>query len=313
MQITSGAVRTLEDRFQKLFNDDYAIALQNLWWDKLATVKPSTGKKEIYQFLLTNSFLKELPEGQMIYDNLITQAFSGTNKDFGTGLKITKNQFDDDEFQFAADWAAQAGSAIALHPQQLVIDLIVKGTSQNSYDGVSFFSDSHPTNPGNVALGTFSNLIPSTALTYDNYVVGLKTMRSYKMPSGLNRNLVPKYLVGPPSKMKEMLEITGAAFVSTTAQGGPSSNVFNNQGVEPIIINELETDDPDTGAWYLVASNAGSSIGPFIYQLRTAFAMTSYSGATTAELQRTNELEWLIRGRDTALYGHPYQMIKFTP
>jgi phage major head subunit gpT-like protein len=321
MQITTGAVRTLEERFVKLYNTDYELALKNAWWDKLATLKTSEGSSNIYQFLLSSFDLAPLDDGTMIYSNMLTQAFSATNADRGGGLKIKKNQLKDDEFGFAADWMGQAGAAMALAPQYLLTPtvvngaattngLIIGGATQNGYDGVPFFSASHPVNPFNAAMGTYANIYAgaSYALSITSYAVGEAKLRSLVMPNGRNRNLKAKYLVAPPSLRKMALEVTGAKFVSSTAQGGPTENVFIGDGVEPLIINELEV-EPDS--WYLVA-DTGSGIGPFIYQLREAFEMNAYTGMTQAELNRVNEFEWQIRGRDVALYGHPYSMIKFT-
>jgi phage major head subunit gpT-like protein len=320
MQITPGAVRTLEDRFTKLYNTDYEAALANAWWDKLATLKTVEGSTNIYQFLLSSFDLAPLDDGQMVYSNMLTQSFSATNADRGGGLKLKRNQIEDDEFGFAAEWAGQAGAAMALAPQYLltptvvngaatVNGLIIGGTTQNGYDGVPFFSASHPVNPFNTAMGTYANLYAgsSYALTITSYAAAEAKLRGLVMPNGRNRNLKAKYLVVPSTLRKVALEITGAAFVSSTAQGGSTSNVFLSDGVEVIVANELDI-EPD--AWYLVA-DTGSGIGPFIYQLRKAFEMNSYTGMTLAELNRVNQFEWQIRGRDVALYGHPYSMMKF--
>lgn len=320
MQITTGAVRTLEDRFVKIYNNDYQLALKNAWWDQLATLKPSEGSKSVYQFLLSSFDLAPLDDGEMVYSNLLSQAFSATNQDRGGGLRIKRNQLEDDEFQFAADWMGQAGAAQALAPQYLLVPAVVNGTvtvpgliyggtTQNGYDGVPFFSASHPVNPFNVALGLYPNLYTGStyALSITSYAVGEAKMRGMVMPNGRNRNLKPKWLVVPPTLRKTALEITGARFVTAPGAGGPTENVFISDGVGVIVVNELDI-EPDV--WYLVA-DGGSGIGPFIYQLRKAYEMTSYTGMTQAELNRQNVFEWQIRGRDVATYGHPYQMIRF--
>jgi hypothetical protein len=55
----------------------------------------------------------------------------------------------------------------------------------------------------------------------------------------------------------------------------------------------------------------GMGILPFIYSLREAYNMNSYTGVTDFLLNQMNELEWQVRGRNTMVYGNPYQMAKF--
>ncbi len=303
MQILAANFITLEDRFVKLFNDDHMIAAANAWWDQLMTEKAGEGKKSVYQFLLSTAQVVDLDEGQYEYGNLITQAFECTNRNRGvTGLKLTRNQIEDDDFSFASDWAAQAGSATALDAQYLAIELLANAEAQGSYDGVPYFSASHPVHPNNAAQGVYSNLITANPLTLTNFGVAMARMKSFKMPNGTVRNLRPSLLVAGPAKEREALEITDAAFISAT-----SNVIATANGVKPLIIPDI-TDD----SWYLVAQSqqAGSGLNPFIYQTRESFKMTSYSGATDAELCRSDKFEWIVRGRSAACYGHPYQMIK---
>ena len=305
MEITSNAMRTLEDRFQKLFNNDWAIAQENAWWDQLATEKPSGGKTEIYQFLMTTFSLKALPNGQMVYSNLVTQAFEATNEKRGGGIELDAADIADDEFEFAADWAGQAGSAIALAPQDLITDLILAGETANGYDGVPFFSDAHPINPAVNGSDTYDNLVTGAALSTSTFAAGVGLMKSYKMPNGKNRNLRPSLLVVPPSLEKVGLEITQARFISATDNLLATSN-----GIGLLVIPELE-DEP--GSWYLAsqAPKAGTGINPFIYQLRQPYAMKSFTNMDDARLSEIDKFQWHIRGRDAAVYGHPFQMIKF--
>lgn len=303
LYITPSNVRTLEDRFQKLFNNDYEIAAANAWWDQLMTTKQSGGKKEIYNFLLTTADIVDFDEGEMKYSNLMATAFECSNRRRGVeGLKLSREQIEDDEFGFAADWAATAGSAVAMDPQYLALELLANGQTALGYDGVAFFSNSHPVNPLDSAPGTYDNLMEANPLSLDNFNKAIARMKSFKMPNGRNRGLRPSLLVAGPSNEKTALEITNAAFISAT-----SNVVATANGVKPLIINEIED-----GSWYVVAQagRAGTSLMPFIYQVRRPFEMTSYTGMQQVELNRCDKFEWHVRGRTAACYGHPFQMVK---
>lgn len=305
MEITAQNVIALEDRFQKLFNTDYQVVLSKAWWDKLATMKTSQGRKEVYQFLLTTFGLDLLPKGEMIYNNMVTQAFEKENEDRGGAISLSRNQVEDDLFQFAADLAGQMGASIALAPQYLIVDLIKNGETNLGYDGVPFFSNSHPVNPAVSGSSTYDNLVTGAALSISTFAAGVAQMAGFLMPNGKNRNLTPSLLVCPPSLWKTAMEICQAKYISAT------ENIFaSNIGVDVLMVHELE-DEPTS--WYLMATapNAGTALNPFIYQIRRPYEMTSYTGANTMELGKTNKLEWQIRGRDAAVYGHPFQAIKF--
>jgi phage major head subunit gpT-like protein len=296
-------------------NADYERASKSLWWDKLATLRQSSGKKEIYNFILSTAKLEELPgEGDMVYENLFTQSFECENKNWGRAIQISRYKLMDaldapgqGSLDAEAQWAASIGVEIARHPQEMVIDLIKGGEVNLGYDGVPYFSASHPVHPFNPSFGTYANLVSGASLDPQNYSDGVAQMAGFKLPNGRSRYLVPSYLVFGPSLRKQALEITGARFISTSGQG-PTENIELNTGVSPLMINEIDDD-----SWYLVATTdvTGVQYNPFFYQVRDPFQMLSFNPTTTRELATKNMFEWQVRGRDASVYGHPYQMIKF--
>jgi phage major head subunit gpT-like protein len=322
MDFTIEHVLTFEDTLAKLVNNDYAIALGNAWWDRLMTERPIGGRQETWEFLLTNADIHLLPEGQMIYDELVKQFLVLKSQKRGTGLKIKRDDWLDDKLDPVADWAGQAGAAMALAPQYQAVDLLKAGETGKAYDGKAFFATDHPTNPGDAGAGTYSNLLSpfplADPITGHANLASLNEakakMRSYSMPNGRNRNLVPSAIVCAPRNEMAALEAAQARYLTATENvfaegfGGKINGKINN-GLDVIVVNELENaSDPDS--WYLVASNNGSGLLPFVYGLREAYFMTSYTGATQVTLARADELEWIIRGRNVAIYGHPYSMIK---
>lgn len=312
-------VLSFEDQLKPLVNNDYQIALENAWWDQLMTERPSTGRKEDWEFLLTTADIHFLPEGQMVYDELVSSYLTFENKDFGTGLKVSRNQWSDDQLGKATEWAAQVGASMALAPQYQLIALLLAGETGLAYDGKAFFATDHPVNPFDTGKGTYSNLITTPLPLVDvngnvipqNYNAGRALMRAFKMPNGRNRNLAPSAIIVPPSLELAANILTSSRMINLTdnplAQGGTFNGTITS-GVKVIVINELES-EPNT--WYLVANNGGQNLLPFIYSLREPYYMNSYTGMTQAALSERNELWWHVRGRNVAFYGNPYQIIKF--
>jgi phage major head subunit gpT-like protein len=313
-QWTVAHVLTTEDRLTKIQNNAYALALENAWWDRIMVEKPSTGQDENYEWLLTTAGIERLNKGQMVYEDIATASWAIENTDWGKGLKIPRNKFMDDRFQFASDWMADIGGAMALNPQYIAVDLINNGETGLCWTGKAFFAADHPVNKYDTSKGTYRNLVTQVgqiisgggtgapSLTVANFAAGVAHMQGYVMENGRNRNLQPKLLVTGPKLRKEAVEITGARFISST-----ENVIASSYNVEPMVINEITGLD-----WYLVAGNVGSNLGgPLIYQVREQFWMTSYEGTTQAQLNQSNELEWQVRGRGEGSYGHPFHMIKF--
>jgi phage major head subunit gpT-like protein len=309
---TTGHVLSTEDRLEKRVANAYAQALKNAWWDRLMGVRPGKGKRDVFEWLLTTAQIYDLPKGTIVYDDLLTQSHEIIHKPRGAGLKIDRDQWEDDEFEFAQDWSSHIGGATALDPQYAVIDLISGGETQKGYDGKAFYAADHPVHPFDPSKGTYRTLVTqldqmggtgsgAPALTVESFALGVAHMKKFVMPNGKNRNVKPGLIVTGPALEKEALEITSAGFI------GATENILRNYRIEPLVINEI-TDK----SWFLAAAE-GETPGllPFIRSERRAYAMTSYDGLTQAELNRMNYLEWQLRGRYGHTYGHPYQMVKF--
>jgi phage major head subunit gpT-like protein len=314
---TINHVLNTEARLQKLAADAYKLAAENVWWDMIMSQRPGDGAKQEIEWLLTTADIYRLnSKGDGIrFDDLVTQAHSVTHEDFGTGLNITRNQWEDDAFGFAGDWARQIGSRMSLDPQYEAINMILNGETQNGYDGQPFYSIEHPVNPYKDSVGTYDTLITDVVqldsslgsadpdLTAANLVLGVAYIKTIKMPNGRNRNLRPKILRVAPALEKTALELTSAAFI------GATENVIRKYQLEVLVVNEL-ADEPQS--WYLdCVVGETPDLLPFVRFERRSYEMTSFNGMTQAELARRNELEWQLRGRYGYMYGHPYQSYKF--
>jgi phage major head subunit gpT-like protein len=313
-------VLSLEDELKVIQMNEYELALQNLWWDKLMSKRPIGGRQETWEFMLATASIKHLDPGEMKYDSMVRGSLRLESGDMGDGLRVSRNQFEDDKISFAADWASQIGADMALVPQRQAVALLLAGETGLGYDGVAFFSNSHPTNvAAGASGGTYDNLLETNPLVDvdgkvipANYNTAEARLRSFTMPSGQNRGLAPTLMVVGPALKLAAQTITGAQFIDATnnpAAGGIGT--FNGQintGIGLVVVNEI-TDL----SWYLIAGNAGTQLLPLIYGERKPYTMTSYDGISDAELGRLNQVEWQVRGRNVAIYGHPFQAVKSKP
>jgi phage major head subunit gpT-like protein len=326
MKITPQYICTFETNVQTLVLDSWARVAKDLFWDKFMDVKTSGTLRELFFWLVETAGI--YPEGQggnKRYDDIAAMFREIDNENSGAALELTKNEIEDNmmagaglrgmpALDYSANWARQVGGAAAYWPQQKLFELLAAAETEVGYDGVPFFSAAHPINPATGAGGTWSNLLtakPLGGVTVDvaaaNLVAGIAAMRSVKMPNGKFRRLRPKWLLHDPSITVAVNTLLGAKFFG--AQGS-TENVITQMGIEPVCADELAV---EPGAWYLGAEILPAEGGPFIFQNREAYTLTSYTSDSQVELQRRKKFEWIFDGRNAAAYGHPYTIFKFKP
>ena len=302
-------VLTTEDRLAKEFDTSYEEAAKNAYFESFVGTRQGEGRRDRLEWLLNTAGIDKLDKGTMVFESLATAAHEIEHADFGKGLQISRNQFEDDEFSFASDWSAQQGANVMLLPQFLGTTAIK--ANPVGYDGVTFYNAAHPINPiVGAAGGTYSNVRTTAALTIDNFAAACAQMEAFVNPNKVSRGLKAKYLRVPPALRKTALEITGAKVISAT-----ENVIATNYGVEVIVSPELSTASGglDT-TWYVGTDMKGSTamVKPWIYSLRRDFEFSSYDGIQQVELARMNLLEWHVRGRAALVAGHPFLEIRCT-
>ena len=306
---TVSHVMTTEDRLVKEFDNSLEEAAKQAYFEDFVGERQGEGRKDRLEWLLNAAGIEKLDKGSMAFENLATHSHEISHEDFGKGLQISRNQFEDDEFGFAADWSAQQGVNVVLLPQVLATDAIKANIT--GYDGVAFYSASHPINPMvGASGGTYSNVLTGSALTLDNFALACARLESFVNPNGKTRGLKAKYLRVPPALKKTALEITQAKQISAT-----ENVIATNYGVKVIVAPELSAASGGSDTTWYVGTDMPGSTGmgkAWIYSLRRDFEITSYDGMNQVELARINALEWHIRGRAALAAGHPFLEVRCT-
>jgi phage major head subunit gpT-like protein len=324
--ITQSFIYSFESNLQHEVQSAWEFVQGSLWWQRIATTRPSSTLKEIYEWQISNAAIHDMgKEGaQKFFADLASQQFTIENKYWGESLKLSRRKIEDNEYDIAAQWASDIGEAGGYHPQRLVVDLIKNGTTRTCYDGKAFFATDHPYNPSNAGAGTYANLYTQNAATdpFDlnpaNLAEAYALVEQIMQPDGRT----PRYLKGTqllvaPQKRSTAALLTGAKMITdpTNASGGASAdNMLASMTdfgfVPPIVVPEF-ADEPHV--WYLAVPNVRRSPmkGALIFQEREAFKLSTYTTATDVELMRTNQFEWHYEGRSVAQYGDPFLLFRF--
>lgn len=178
---------------------------------------------------------------------------------------------------------------------------------------------------------------------------GIAYVAGFKMPNGVDpRFLSVKGLLIPPAMAPRVRELTKAKYIAqAAATGGGSGDVealiFGWGLGEPMVAQEfaattsypnvqVATADPTTGAitmkdagtvtgsdttYYLICQEMSTTqLGGLLNVQRKPFKVTYYSGDSPGStglsetLDRANELEYHVQGRNAPQYGHPYTIIR---
>lgn len=324
---TVNHVLNTQARLTKLFSDGYITVIKSgTTYQEIMSERPGEGAKQDFEWLLEQAEIYRLnSEGDGIrYDDMITQAHSVTHEDFGAGVPIKRNQFEDDAFGFAGDRMKSLGSRMALDPEYECIRMQLQGESLKSYDNQAFYSKGHPVNPQKLSVGSYDNLIDDMNDIDSSYLNNTKPdllatdamaylmaiyayIRAIKMPNWTaalpkSRRLKPKFLRVPPGLTKRAIELTSADFI------GATENVVKRFQLEVIEVPELAVEPK---SWYIDCEQGETpDLRPFVRFIRRQYELSQYTHLTQADLNEMNEIKWILRGRYGYMYGHPYQSFK---
>jgi phage major head subunit gpT-like protein len=273
------------------------------WWQEVATRVPSSTRETRYGWMVNIPRFREWL-GERVVHNLAARNYAIVNKDWELTLGVDRNDIEDDQMGLYGPRAEEMGQQARKLWDDLVTKLIKEGATTVAFDGQYFFDTDHPVNMDDASYGTYSNLLTSTPLTYDNYVAARKKMRTFKSDNGRPMAVRPNILLVPPSLEPEALKIQQAELVATAAGNTSVTNVFRNTA-RIIVADELE-DEPD--AWYLL--DTSRPIRPFVVQVRKEPELVSLVANTDYNVFHHKRFLYGLDGRGNAGYGLPFLALR---
>jgi phage major head subunit gpT-like protein len=84
--------------------------------------------------------------GDRYIHNLKTKAFEVINEQFELTVSVARTDIEDDNLGLYTSRFQEIGDQAAMLPDNLFFEALLQGTTKTSYDGVPFFSTSHPVN-----------------------------------------------------------------------------------------------------------------------------------------------------------------------
>lgn len=340
----------MESNMRAIVEDAYRSLIDQLWWRRVAAVKNSVSKKEVFAWLISTATIKSMESGNSDFEDMLSQYTEIENEFASVGLILKKEQLEDifngmpggEGLQLASRWARDVGVQAAYWPQKLVARAILDGAESTSlaYDGLTYFNTAHYVNGVDSGDGTFANILNPTTVGHatridagvdiDAAVENLSAIRAYiatiMMPNGEDpRNLRMKAILHPPAMRSRVMQLTNASVIAQDATGGGGGSADVSAVVKdwmlekPLEAPELsaayETPAGNTGtdtSYYIIANESPGEgeLGALVYQDREPFSVLYHGMEADAELARKREIQYKCDGRNAVGYGHPYQLFQ---
>lgn len=305
MDLTPSELRVLRTTFIKRFQDAYTET--PTFWPELATAVPSGSSQNDYGWMAAFPSMREWV-GPRTIENLKAHHYAVINKTYELTFGVKREDIEDDNLGVYSMKAEMHGEAAAKHPDELIINLLQNGESEEAFDGQNFFDTDHPENPFDANSATYSNFQSSGCpLDRQNFLDVRAEMMAFKNEGGRPFGIKPNMLLVPPALEGEAIEILEVERSNQTSAGsttGGGNNVTFKMA-EYKVLHELAGED-DT--WYL--GQFDRRIKPFVYQLRRPLNITSKDSADDLVVLEDNELRFYADIRDNAGVTLPWLLYK---
>lgn len=315
MLITPSNLDALFISFSQTFAEAYMSEPQPL----LASVgskMPSSTRDQRYPFVQAISgAMRKWEGGERQIQNVVVDGFVVTNSKWENTLAIERTDIEDDQYGvYSSMLIPNLARHAKLLPDQQIAAQINAGNSTLGFDGVNFFSTSHPVDPSGQTAGTYSNALTGKPLNGTNLAIAQATLMNILGPDGLPMGNYGDTILVPPSLKYTAEVLASATFYPEVKNGvnaafGAQSNP--NQGQYKVVVSPWLTDsgDPTTAVWYLLDCRY-ASMRPFFWQEREAPQLVSLVDPANPAVFFQDRYYMGARSRGAAANSLPFKAIR---
>lgn len=246
----------LEQNFKNYFGVSALPALDEIFFDHYEQAEDPRSRlfnmestdREIMQKASVTSLglLQQVPESAQAPKDSFNQSFNKTYtiSKYAKAIGISDEMIQDDRYDMISKMVKSL--ARSSRETQLVVAMNIFNNafgSEQSWDGVSILSASHPTEVGNQ-----SNLISASDLTYSSLATAEQLFRKFQDNRGKQLLLRPRILLVSENDRQNALEIVQSPYKAGTANN--NVNALGADGGLTVVSSPYLT---DTNAWFLLS------------------------------------------------------------
>ncbi|WP_334110868.1 Mu-like prophage major head subunit gpT family protein [Thermodesulfitimonas autotrophica] len=284
MIVNQATLQSIYRSFKTIFNK----AFENTQpvYPRIATEVPSSTREEEYKWLGKVPRMREWI-GDRVIQNLAAHGYTIKNRDWEATVAVDRNDIEDDAIGIYTPLIQALAQSAALHPDELVFELLVNGFTQKCYDGQPFFAAEHV--DGNQPP---QSNVSTAKLSAASYAAARAAMMSFKDEHGRPLKIVPNLLVVAPANEETARKILMA---ETDATG--ATNPWRGTA-ELLVAPELAGND---NMWFLL--DVSKPIKPLIFQRRRAPQFVAKDQPDDENVFMKKEFLYGVDSRDNAGYG----------
>ncbi len=268
------------------------------YYQELSTRVPSSSDTETYRWLGSVPRMREWGDGR-VARGMRTESYSVENLKYESTIEVDRDEIADDKTGQIRIRIGEMAARAATHKDYLIAQLLINGGTSgfNSYDGVSFFNQSHESGDS----GTQNNALIATVVDAENPTVAeftttlksaISAMLSFKDDQGDPMSMGASGMVCVvPSNMY----LTALEAVNATIVGG-TTNVL--EGTAKIVAFPWLT---EKSKWFLLKTD--DVIRPLIFQDREPIEFTALAEDSEESFKR-EKLYYGVRARYRMTYGY---------
>ena len=148
MVINQASLQAIYRSFGTIFQE--AFSSVESMYGKVSMIVPSTVRETTYAWLGAFPKMREWV-GERQIKNLALHSYTIANKDWEATIEVDRNEIMDDAVGVYNPVIAELGRTAAVHPDELVFELLGNGFSTACYDGQYFFDTDHPVGDSTVS------------------------------------------------------------------------------------------------------------------------------------------------------------------
>lgn len=277
--------------FKAIFVEQMELGGEGELVQAAAMFTRSKAKTVEYDFLFDFAEMEEWASGERKIANFKARNYSVPNVRYALGITVDRVDIESEDLGL---YEAKFRNLVDRHfvkRRQIMANLLLNGdaSGNNGYDGVEFFSQSHPTEDG--SGGTQSNLADAnTPLTQDNFDAAWEAMAQLQNERGEPLDVMPNVIVVGPQNYATARDL----FQVSTLSGGGQNPVFEAVRV----IREPRITDL---SWYLLDTT--KVIKPFIVQEADALELQTLTDANDEFVIMKDGYFYGLRARYAIAYG----------
>jgi len=290
MQITPGNLASVFVGFNTRFQGARRAAAPVT--ERLAMSMPSTGERNVYAWMAQLPRMREWV-GPRIAHNMAAHSYELANKPFELTLEVDRDKIEDDQLGIFAPHIDMMGQQAGFWADDMRLAALQAGhtSAAVTFDGVPFFSTSHPVDTNDDSKGVQSNVF-TLQLNATNYEAVRVAMLGFKGEDERCLNVNPRYLVVPPQ-----LESAAKAIVVAERLANGADNTL--RGTAELIVVPQLANEPT--AWYLM--DLGNPIKPLVVQIRKAPEFVAQTNASDDNVFHHRKFVYGTDARGAAGYG----------